>query len=95
MGATVSRITTGDLNGDLVISAFSIRVESVLIANSTAGSVDVTLEDASGVTVATISVGIGVSQDWYPNCMFDNGLTIASASSAAVFATVTHSADGA
>ena len=96
MGHTVaSQITTGTLDANVVVSANTIRVNSILIANSTAASVDVTLQDADGVNKGTITVGIGVSQEYYPDAMYDNGLTIASVSDATVVATVTHSADGA
>ncbi len=95
MGATASRVTTGALNGaNLVISANTIRVESILVASGV-NAVDVVMQDADGAALGTISVLAGDSIQWQANAMYDNGLTFIDLTDAAVIVTVSHTADGA
>ena len=91
MGATASQITHGTLDANVVISANSIRVESIFIGNTSGAAVAVTLQKANGDALYVVPVADDGAEDWNPNALFEDGLTAVSAGDAAVTITVTHS----
>ena len=92
--STSSKITHGDLAADVVISAFSIRVDGILVSNNTGSADVVTFVDADGITALIITVPANASFSWEVSWMADNGLTAQTAITG-VTVTVAHSADGA
>ena len=73
MPIVASRITRVELDADREISAGSIRVQNVLVANGTAANVVVNFTDVDATVILTMAVLANDSQTFAGNWIADKG----------------------
>lgn len=95
MFVTASQLTRVELNAARTISASSIRVNSILACNATAGALEVRFTDTAGTEILSIALPANSSFLWTGPAIFSSGLLALSNSDANVSVTVAHSAAGA
>ena len=92
---TASTISRLPLDEDRVVSAGSIRVNLVYVANSTASPASVAFLDNNDIPVLNMTVPALDSESFPGVWLADNGLKVSGLSDAGVIVTVLHSQDGA
>jgi hypothetical protein len=95
MPETASRITRVELDAAREISAGSIRVQNILVANGTAGNIVVDFTDADATVILTMAVLAHESQEFGGDWIADNGLSVLTEGDADVVVTAIHSYEGA
>ena len=94
---TSTRITSGALNSDVVVSNGSVRIDGILVSSdSTGGGRNISIEDASGNVIMNIGAFVTHSREFNTSWIASNGFIAKSlgAGASAVKITVTHSATG-
>ncbi len=91
--SVAGKVTRGVLSADVVIASGPITVYGIIVANSSAASVEVDFEDRNGIVKHTVTVPGGDSKTWSVPFIAE-GLTANSISSSNVIVTVYHTSEG-